>query len=128
MLNYVHHARDVFNKNKDKKEYIALIWDGIKKNAREEHITERATTIFLTLYSPPICPRVSGTQIFKTAERKYQQKYNNPNSHGLWPWLEKNGNAAVIKQEKDGAETWYSVFDEFYPVLREVVTRSTNQN
>jgi len=121
MLNYVQRAKQAFHKNNDKEEYITLVWDGIKRNARKSHIVERATDIFLELYELQRHPRISGTEIFKLLRLKYNLAYSNRNSHGLWPWLEKKDNAAVIKQEKDGVETWYSVFDKFYPALRDVV-------
>lgn len=120
MLKYVDEAKKLYSHEKiDVEGFVSLVWEGIKKSANNEHVVEKATTAFLELWVNSNGSPVSGSSIIKTAGFV---SYHNPNSHGLWPWLKKNGNAGVINQgENVGGKTVYSINDTFYPALLKVV-------
>ena len=99
MLTYVNNARGQYkNGILDTEEYISAIWQGIRENAETVQVVETATKVFLELYKNNKFMPVRGVDVIRKAAFA---RYGNPNSHGLWPWLEKRGNADVIKQAKD---------------------------
>ncbi len=120
MLRYVDEAKSLYNSKKiDAEGFISRIWEGIKKNANDENVVERATKAFLRLRLKGDRSPVRGKDIITEAGFK---SYNNYNSHGLWPWLKKKGNAGVIEQGKnDSGEIVYSVNDDFCRILRKIV-------
>jgi hypothetical protein len=124
MREYVKKAKERYiNGQIDKEGFIAEIWNGIKESAekseKQQHIVERATKAFLELYEESNRVSVNGTIILEKAGIKRNQTSN----HGLWPWLKRDNNADVIKQEKDNSgKRCYSVpNNDFYAALRKVV-------
>jgi hypothetical protein len=99
MLTYVNNARGQYkNGILDTEGYISAIWQGIRDNAETVQVVETATKVFLELYKNNKFLPVRGVDVIRKAAF---DQYGNPNSHGLWPWLEKGDNADVIKQAKD---------------------------
>lgn len=120
MLRYIKEVKNLYdNKEITAEGFISHIWEGIKKSANKEHVVEKATEAFLELWMKSNKSPVRGKDIITKAGFK---RYHNSNSHGLWPWLEKNGNAGVIEQWKnDSDETVYSVNDNLCNALLKVV-------
>jgi len=118
MLVYVKRAKELYKNHKiNDIEYVGLVWAGIKYNAETEHVVEKATIAFLELYEQNNIMPIKGASIISRAGFS---NYNNHNSHGLWPWLQKNGNADIIKQIKESDETLYSVNDSFFDILQKI--------
>jgi hypothetical protein len=124
MLEYVRKAKERYTTKQINTEgFIAEIWEGIKDSAKrsnkQQHIVEKATKAFLQLFEENKHLPINGKDILQKAGIKPNQTSN----HGLWPWLKKNDNADVIKQEKDeSGKRCYSVpNNDFYTALRKVV-------
>ena len=87
-----------YGKKISAEEFIGHVWYGIKQSDNHEHVVEKATKVFLEPWVQGNRTPVGWKDIIAKPEFK---KYRNSNSHGLWPWLKKNGNAGVIEQSEN---------------------------
>jgi hypothetical protein len=118
---YAIKAREQYNKDYDKQEFINAVWRKIKQYAKNRHVVENSTRALLELTKEKGRNSwVNGKLILETAKI---YNYKDDLSYGLWPWLE-NTAAGIIQEQGEFPETSYRIKDEFYDILYDIVKES----
>jgi hypothetical protein len=120
MPNYAKQARDRYESELSKNKVILVetVWEGIKKHAQVSRIAEKATIAFLELVRSKN-DWIEGVKIIGEIGLKHY-KFNQ--SYGLWPWLERRNGADLIIEKGDWPDTSYKIRDEFYDVMKKVIS------